>query len=207
MLNLPPRSIWRYFLPRIFALLSTVVCSEYMMAKRRATPPPSSVRMIRQCTTRSKKYNSRASSLGRGGAVVGHVQGRGCTYRRSTTPLQTTHRRPTNTAVALRLQWIEVMGDGCSPMSGRRRESTRPYSVWSQSARVMSAGGLLGVLMSVVYYRALGPPQLWVETVGGRGGGGGSWWLGGGKAGGVNVGGGMTRHTPRNLGSVGGGVR
>lgn len=58
--------------------------------------------------------------------------------------------------------------------------------------------------MSVVYYRALGPPQLWVETVG-RGGGGGSWWLGGGKAGGDNVGGSMTRLTARNLGSVEGG--
>lgn len=58
--------------------------------------------------------------------------------------------------------------------------------------------------MSVVYYQALGPPQVWVETVG-RGGSGGSWWLGGGKTGSVKVGKSMTRHTARNLGSVGGG--
>lgn len=58
--------------------------------------------------------------------------------------------------------------------------------------------------MSVIYYRALGPPQVWVETVG-RGGGGGSWWLGGENAGSVDVGGSMARHTARNLGSVGGG--
>ena len=97
-----------------------------------------------------------------------------------------------------------AMGDDYSPMSGRRRESTRPCSMWSQSARILWAGGLLGVLMSVVYYRALGPPQVWVETVG-RSGGGGSWWLGGGKAGNVNLGGSMPRHTARNLGSVEGG--
>lgn len=98
----------------------------------------------------------------------------------------------------------KAMDDVCSPMSGRRRETTRPYSLWSQSARVMSAGGLLGVLMSVVYYRALGPPQSWVETTVGQGGDRGSWWLGGRKAGSANVGRSMTRHSARNLGSVGG---
>lgn len=111
--------------------------------------------------------------------------------------------RCTNRVLAL-LCSREAMGDDCSPMSGRRRESTSPGSMWSQSARIMSAGGLLGVLMSVVYYRALGPPQVWVENIG-RGGGGGSWWLGGGKAGSVHVAGSLSRYPARNLGSMGGG--
>lgn len=66
------------------------------------------------------------------------------------------------------------------------------------------SGGVLGVLMSVVYYQALGPPQSWVEReTSGRGLG--SWWLKDGKDGGVNAGGGTNRLLARNLASVGGG--
>ncbi|CAB1098849.1 GT31 [Ectocarpus sp. CCAP 1310/34] len=67
------------------------------------------------------------------------------------------------------------MGEGSSPRGVRRREPRRPSSVWSQAGFVVSAGCLLGAVMSVVYYRALGPPQLWLNSTAGRREGGG-WW-------------------------------
>lgn len=88
-------------------------------------------------------------------------------------------------------------------------------SMWSQAGWVVSVGGLLGMLMSVAYYRALGPPRLWVETCtagrgggcnsGGSGGGGDSrWWFRNGEAGGFGTRWSSSRHTVRNLGSLGG---
>ncbi len=97
------------------------------------------------------------------------------------------------------------MGEESCLLTGRRRESARPCSFWSQAAWVMLSGGVLGVLMSVVYYRALGPPWSWVERSGrGTGRGMGSWWLEDGKGGGVNTGGITGRLLARSLGSVGG---
>ncbi|CAM9640627.1 unnamed protein product, partial [Ectocarpus fasciculatus] len=78
---------------------------------------------------------------------------------------------------------LSTMGEGSSPRGSRRRESRRPSSVWSQAGWVMSAGGLLGVVMSFVYYRALGPPQLWLDSTAGRRAAGGGWWYRGGDPG------------------------
>lgn len=91
-------------------------------------------------------------------------------------------------------------------MGGRRREPTMQSSVWSQAGWVVSAGGVLGMILSVVYYRALGPPQLWVETAvrGGSGSVGSWWWFRDGDAGSIRTKGSSSRHFARNLGSRGG---
>lgn len=53
------------------------------------------------------------------------------------------------------------MGKGSSTAADQRLE--RKHSILSQAAWVISAGGVLGVLMSVAYYRALGAPRAWQE--------------------------------------------
>lgn len=101
-----------------------------------------------------------------------------------------------------------AMVESSSQMAGRRRESTtRSPSVWSQAGWIMSAGGLLGVVMSVLYYRALGPPQFWIErdglgAAGGRGAG--SWWLRKEGANVIGSGASAKRRLARNEGSLGG---
>lgn len=54
------------------------------------------------------------------------------------------------------------MGEGSTTVTERRRES-RP-SVLSQAGWVMCAGGIIGILMSLVYYRAFGAPLTWLDA-------------------------------------------
>ncbi|CAN0540499.1 unnamed protein product, partial [Laminaria digitata] len=53
------------------------------------------------------------------------------------------------------------MGEGSPRVKERRRES-RP-SVLAQAGWVMCVGGIIGILMSLVYYRAFGAPLGWLD--------------------------------------------
>lgn len=77
--------------------------------------------------------------------------------RATSRPVSVSHRE---NASHLRVTPIEIkMGKGKPTTTGRRRND----SLLVQAGWILSAGWVLGVLMSVVYYRALGAPVAWHE--------------------------------------------
>ena len=65
------------------------------------------------------------------------------------------------------------MGEIISETTAKRRESSP--SVLLQLVWILSFGGVIGVLMSVAYYRALGAPRAWKELV--SAGVSRTWWI------------------------------
>lgn len=131
-------------------------CTEYILPDRLQTP------------STLKQYEQRVLNSDGWSAVIA------CTHRRTARVYCRGHHR---------LHGVRTMHSTADmrkdiPSSSDRRRDSLPSTLW-QAAWVLLAGGILGILTSVMYYRLFGAPEAWRQMDSTRIGGGiGEWWVG-----------------------------